>query len=128
MLKKITYMLAISFLLAGLSGFAIAQENPKNTNGPLVTLEDLQDIYGWQIMTELERVQLRTDMLNVKTDEELRKICREHRRKMQLRALEMGVTLPEKPVRSLKKTGMGEGPGPSLGFDCTGYSMGGGGL
>ncbi len=124
MLKKITYMLAVSCLLAGLSGVAIAQEDRRNTNAPLVTLEDLQDIYGWQIMTQQERDQVRTNMLNAKTREELQKICREHRRKMKIRAQEMGMILPEKPPVSVRKVGTGQGPGPTLGIDCLGNQIG----
>jgi hypothetical protein len=127
MLKKITIMLTVSCLLAGLSGVAMAQEvDPVIPHGSLVTLQDLQDIYGWQIMTQQERDQFRADMLNAKTKEELQTICREHRRKMQLRAQEMGVVLPEKPLKSVKTVGMGQGPGPTLGIDCLGSSIGDG--
>ena len=127
MLKKITFMLTVSCLLAGLSGVAMAQEEELVIpHGSLVTLQDLQELYGWQIMTEQERNQLRTAMLNAKTQEELQIICREHKRKMRLRAHEMGVVLPEKPVRSVKKVGMGQGPGPTLGIDCLGSSIGDG--
>lgn len=51
------------------------------------------DIFGYQLMTERERSEYRERMRAAANDEELGRIRREHRARMQARARERGVTL-----------------------------------
>lgn len=71
-------------------------------------------------MTEQERNQYRNQMRAAKTDEERAQIRAEHHERMQARAQERGVTLPDDPPAR----GSGMGPGRSMGG---GGGMGNGG-
>jgi hypothetical protein len=51
------------------------------------------DIFGYQLMTERERNEYRERLRAAASDEELSRIRREHRERMQSRARERGVTL-----------------------------------
>jgi len=70
--------------------------------------------YGWQLMTEQERVEHRLKMQGLKTSEEREKYRLEHHKKMQARAKEQGVALPEVPPQGGR--GMGRGPGRDMGY------------
>lgn len=101
--------------------FALAQDEP---------------IYGQQLMTEQERAEHREQMRNLRTEEEREAFRQEHHERMQQRAEERGVTLPEEPSQrgkgmnqSQQKKGMGQGKGmgheKGRGMD-KGQGMGGG--
>ena len=68
-----------------------------------------EQIYGYELMTEQERAQHRTQMRAFKTEQEREQFRLEHHRKMQERAKERGVTLPEEPLP--RGGGRGAGPG-----------------
>jgi hypothetical protein len=76
-------------------------------------------IYGSQLMTQQERIEYRTRMRSMKTLEERNALRIEHHQKMQERAKERGVTLPDMPPASAG--GMGPGRG-----GAAGSGMGGG--
>ena len=78
--------------------------------------EDQKQVYGSQLMTQQERIEFRTRMRNAKTAEEREQIRNEHHKKMQKKAKEQGLTLPDNPPARGKgmgpRGGMGSG-GPS---------------
>lgn len=76
-------------------------------------------VYGSQLMTQQERVEYRTQMRALKTQEERNAFRLEHHKKMQERAKEQGVTLSDAPPAA----GGGMGPGGGGGM---GGGMGGG--
>lgn len=71
-------------------------------------------IYGSQLMTEQERIEHRNTMRSMKTAQEREAYQLEHHKRMQERAKEKGVTLPNEPM--MRPGGMGPG------------GMGGGGM
>jgi len=77
-----------------------------------------EQIYGSQLMTRKERAENRAKMRSLKTPEERDAYRLEHHKKMQERAKEKGVTLPDEPPA----TGMRMGPGGG------GMGPGGGGM
>lgn len=108
-------LLAAALTAAG--GAAMAQ----NANG-----DDAQ-IYGSQIMTEQERNEFRERMRNAGSAEERQQLRAEHHERMQQRAKEQGVELPDGPPADRGMgagTGMGKGQGKGQG---KGKGMGQGG-
>ena len=63
--------------------------------------------YGWQLMTEQERVEHRKKMRSFRTEQERDAYRSEHHKRMQERAKEQGIALPEVPQH--KGKGMGSG-------------------
>jgi hypothetical protein len=68
-------------------------------------------VYGYQLMTQQERMDYREQMRSMKTEEERAAFRLEHHRLMQERAKEKGVTLPDEPMPA----GKGMGPGSGMG-------------
>lgn len=104
-------------------------------SAPLAMAQD-EPIYGQQLMTEQERAEHREQMRSLRTEEEREAFRQEHHERMQERAKERGVTLPEEPGQrgkgmnqSQQKKGMGQGKGmgheKGRGMD-KGQGMGGG--
>lgn len=72
-----------------------------------------QSMYGSQLMTEQERIEHRTKMRSLQTDDERDAYRAEHHRRMQERATQMGVTLPDEPPargQGMGRQGGGMGP------------------
>lgn len=87
--------------------------------------EDQEIVYGSQLMTQQERVELRQRIRNAKTAEERKQIRYEHHQRMQQRAKAQGKTLPdEPPAGGGMRARDGSGPGMGAG---KGGGMGGGG-
>lgn len=84
--------------------------------------QDMPQIYGGQLMTEQERLEYRQRMRSATSDEERARIRAEHHERMQERAKEMGVMLPEVPPARGRGMGMGPGTGAGRG---QGPGMGG---
>jgi hypothetical protein len=82
-------ILAILLTVISLSALALDQEKTPTSN-PV-------QIYGSQLMTQQEREIYRTTIRKAKNAEEADKIRKEHHEKMQIRAKESGVTLPDDP-------------------------------
>lgn len=70
-------------------------------------------IYGSQLMTEQERLEYRERLRAATTAEERERIRAEHHERMQERAVERGVTLPEEPP--VRGGGRGDGQGAGQG-------------
>jgi len=82
--------------------------------GIVAYAEDPVPIYGSQLMTQQERNEFRDRMHAAKTEQEREQIRKEHHEKMQLRAKEKGVALPDEPPapgRGMRPGGGGMGPG-----------------
>jgi len=100
MMKRLTLTssMVISLLLSG-STYAL----------------DQKQVYGSQLMTERERVEHRYNMQNAGTEAERNKIRNEHHKRMQKRAKEKGISLPDKPPANGRgyggKNGSGSGAG-----------------
>lgn len=115
-----TAVAAIAF--AGSS--ALAQDKVQSRAQDQMRDRDrLQDpVYGSQLMTDAERNEYRLHMRSLKTNQEREAYRLEHHNRMQERAREKGITLPEVPPVMGKGQGTGAGPGPS----AAGGGMGGG--
>ena len=74
-----------------------------------VSAADQSQIYGSQIMTQQERNEFQDRVRSARTDQERQQIRNEHHQKMQLRAKEQGLTLPDKAPP--KGAGRGQGRG-----------------
>ncbi len=68
-----------------------------------------QDIYGWELMTNEERIEHRNRMLSLKTEEEREEYRLQHHKEMQERARAQGRTLPD--MQSPEGGGMDSGAG-----------------
>lgn len=70
-----------------------------------------ETVYGWQLMTEQERAEHRAKMQSMETKEERERYRMEHHQKMQERAKQRGVALPNEPQQRGKGRGNGFGSG-----------------
>ncbi|MCW8955929.1 MAG: hypothetical protein OQL09_03530 [Gammaproteobacteria bacterium] len=57
--------------------------------------QERTQVYGWQLMTPEERIQHRNKMRSMKTQQEREQYLMEHHKRMQERAEEQGVSLPD---------------------------------
>lgn len=64
----------------------------------LTDKEARQNVFGWEIMTIEERAEHRAKMRSMESEKELEAYRQEHHNRMQARAKEQGITLPEKPM------------------------------
>ncbi|ACD94349.1 hypothetical protein [Trichlorobacter lovleyi] len=108
-------------LLAVPAGLFAAEEATPQPVAPAVKKQAREQIYGSQLMTRQERLEHRTKLRAAKTAEEREQIRKEHHEKMQQRARERGVTLPDMPARP---AGMGPRPG-GMGPGAGGMGPGG---
>lgn len=81
-------------------------------------------IYGSQLMTVQERKEYRDMMRIAKTDREREQIRLEHHKKMQQRAQQRGITLPDEPPARGSGMNQGMGAGGGMGSGGTGGSGG----
>ncbi len=119
-MKKRTLMVsALATALYLSAGFALAadQEPAKEK----AQTQKQEQIYGSQLMTQQERAEQRDRMRAAKTAEEREQIRKEHHERMQERAKERGVSLPDEPPAR------GSGMGPGSGRMGSGGGMGPGG-
>lgn len=83
---------------------------------PLQSSFSEEEIYGVNMMTEQERIQHRETMRSFKTNEERERYRIEHHKKMQERAKERGLTIPDMPRNRMRDgSGMGSGSGAGKG-------------
>lgn len=82
---------------------------------PLQNVYSEEEVYGWNLMSEQERIQHQETMRNLKTNEERERYRIEHHEKMKQRAQERGVTIPEMPRDRMRNNGMGSGMGSGMG-------------
>jgi len=96
MKRHLSYLVIVGATLMGLIPLSLTQAQQE------------EQVYGWQLMTEQERAEHRAKMRSFKTEKEREQYRREHHMKMQERAKQQGVTLPDVPEPRGK--GMGGGP------------------
>lgn len=118
--SMITWAVGAGLALAATAG-AWAQTQPQSQN-PTQARAEAQEriIYGNQLMTPQERNEYRQRMRELKTLEEREQFRKEHHAKMQERAKERGVKLPDEPpargagagARGGAGVGLGAGAGP----------------
>ena len=72
-----------------------------------------QQVYGYQLMTEQERIEHQNKMRSLRTAEERERYRQEHHKKMQERAKQQGLSLPDQP--RMQGGGMGAGGGQGQG-------------
>ena len=68
-------------------------------------------IYGSQLMTQQERNEYRERLRTAKTAEERERIMAENHERMEERAKQRGVTIPDEPPARAGRPGGGMGPG-----------------
>jgi hypothetical protein len=72
---------------------------------------DKDQIYGSHLMTRMERAEHRKQMRSLKTEGERERFRQEHHKKMEERAKERGLTLPDMPHHNRGPASGGAGPG-----------------
>lgn len=109
-------------IVTGVGAFA---QSPVPAQVQAQTRAETQEraIYGSQLMTQQERTEYQQRMRELKTQEERDQFRKEHHTKMQERAKERGMKLPDDtPAR-----GQGAGPRSGAGGGTGGGPRGGGG-
>jgi hypothetical protein len=77
--------------------------------------QEVEQVYGSQLMTPEERAQHRERMRNAENEAEREKIRSEHHEQMRIRAEQQGVILPEEVPAYAPGRGKGPGPGGGMG-------------
>ena len=108
MMHKYLTGVVLAGLLAVPAGLIAAEEVTPQPVAPAVKKQVREQVYGSQLMSRQERLEHRAKLRAAKTAEEREQIRKEHHEKMQQRAKERGVTLPDMPSRP---AGMGPRPG-----------------
>jgi len=96
----------VSLMFGALAAATVAFPPP--VAGEEAAGQAVQQMYGYQLMTEQERVEHMARMRAATTAEEREQIRAEQHARMQERAREQGVTLPAEPM---PRGGMGMGRG-----------------
>jgi len=104
-------LLATAVSLFSVIGFAADQIQNRDRDRD----QDREQVYGWQLMTPAERTEHRNMMRSFNTEQERETYRKQHHERMQARAREQGVTLPEEPGERGRMQGGGAGQGPGAG-------------
>jgi multidrug resistance efflux pump len=117
-MKQVIFLLTLATAFGFYAGMAMASEPVMAQKMAENQVQQQQQIYGSQLMTQQERMEFRAKMRAAKTAEERQKIREEHHAQMQERAKEKGVTLPDvAPGQGMMRdSGMGQGMGPGMGM------------
>jgi Na+-transporting NADH:ubiquinone oxidoreductase subunit NqrC len=101
MLKKTLTVSALTGVLVFGTGLALADDQDRtrlqDRDQTKSKVQDQDRIFGSQLMTKQERNEYRNRMRSAKTPQEREQIRAEHHERMQARAKERGVTLPDNP-------------------------------
>ena len=111
--------------ILGLGPLGVIAAQAEEAQSQTETQTEAQTVYGWQLMTPAERQEMRMQMRNARTQEERDQIRAENHAKMEERAKEQGVKLPDVPMGPGMGQGMGRGMGQGMGGGM-GQGMGGG--
>lgn len=109
-------LVAVAMALSAANG--VAQDKPQAQQQAKQPAQSREQIYGSQLMTPQERTEYRDRMRAAKTQQERDQLRAEHHARMQGRAKERGVMLPDAPpAKGAGKGGAGgygagKGPGP----------------
>ena len=99
------------YLVTGIMALLLLAVAP----GVSFAAEEGKTVYGWQLMTESERAEHRAKMRSLNTEEEREAYRQAHHKRMQARAKEQGVSLPDEPLPQGKGLGMGPRDGTGTG-------------
>lgn len=121
MVYRILKITVLTSALVVCSGFALAADKTGTQQQTQTQMQQEEQIYGSQLMTQQERDEYRAQMRATKTAEERDRIRNEHHERMMERAKERGVSIPDEPPA------MGGGMGPGGGGMGPGGGMGKGG-
>lgn len=113
MFKQTMIVIAVSGAMSLASGTLSAAEPVRAQAQARQQVQD--EIYGSQLMTEQERIEHRTMMRSLKTQQERDAYRLEHHKLMQERAAARGVTLPDLPAQAGAGPGAGMGQGGGMG-------------
>lgn len=109
MFRKALILILAVFAVSGFVSTAVAED------------ADDEFVYGRQLMSKEELTEHRAKLRSLKTEQERETYRKEHHERMEIRAREMGVTLPEAPMKKEKgmmredRDGMGPGMGGQRG-------------
>ncbi|MDD2880048.1 MAG: hypothetical protein PHQ58_06400 [Rhodoferax sp.] len=124
-LTRLALVAAVSLSAAWVATGAVAQDKTqdqaKDQTQARVQDRTQDQIYGSQLMTQVERNEYRAKMRSMKTSQERDALRLEHHKLMQERAQVKGITLPAEPLA--RGAGAGIGPGAGVG---AGAGMGAG--
>lgn len=101
-MKTVKFLVAgVSTLIAVSGGSVFAEDvDVLGAQEEIQTRVEMQEqLYGSELMTPQERIEQRAKMRAANTAEERALIRKEHHQRMEVRAREQGVILPEAPVR-----------------------------
>lgn len=96
-MKSLLVISALTTALLLPAGYALAQDQDQDQNRDRLQTQQQDQIYGSQLMTQEERLEFRDRMRAAQTNAEREQIRQEHHQRMQERAREQGVNLPEEP-------------------------------
>ena len=104
MFKPILFFPALAVVISLSTNITLADDQEQTQEQNQIQTRDRdqdrlrdQDMYGWQLMTLEERAEHRAMMRSLNTREEREAYRMEHHKRMQERAREKGVTLPDMP-------------------------------
>lgn len=107
-------------------GVELADPPGWGRRGAGMALEGEAPLYGSQLMTERERAEQRARMRSAATWEEQLRIRKEHHERMEKRAKERGIDLPDEPMPQQGPMGQGYGGMGSGGMGSGGSGSDGG--
>ena len=113
--KSVSALLLGAVVLVAGSSLAVAADQDQQRDQAREQTQE-KVIYGYQLMTQQEREQYQAQMRNAKTAEERERLRKEHHEKMQARAQERGVMLPDMPPQRGMGMNQGQGMGPGSGM------------
>lgn len=123
MKRKLIYSAVLAALLPAMAGMSHAADTDSSMGqGGMQGHEQMRDsdIYGSDLMTSQERSEYRNRLRSARNQQEKDRIEKDHEERMQQRAKERGVAVPEKPPFSGHRTeevnpskGDGANPRPS---------------
>lgn len=115
--QSLTTAIFISCAAAIVNGASAADQLQTQQRTQIQQEQQMREqIYGSQLMTSQERNEYRNRMRTAKTEQERERIRSEHHARMQERAKEKGVTLPDNPPPRGGGMGSGGGMGPGGGM------------
>ena len=122
MKRKALMLSALVSFLSLSASFTLAADQDRIQDR--LQTQDQEQIYGSQLMTQQERAEYHAKMRTAKNAMEQEQIRKEHHERMQERAKNQGVTLPNEPP--VKGSSMGSGSG-GMGTGSGGMGTGSGG-
>jgi hypothetical protein len=119
--QRILVLFTLAIFLSFSTGSALAADQERTKE----RIQEQEQIYGSQLMTQQELSEYRAKMRTAKTAEEREQIRKEHHERMKERAAERGVTLTE----GVPARGRGMGPcGGQMGPGGAGMGSKSGGM